>query len=242
MTTKESKKSKDFDLNKRSQAKFDINKGPSHKFDLSKDDDEDNVLTVSKSEQADPASSVDSTVRLTEGSEQPTKSRRWIWMGLIVVLLLGVGIWWFMSTPAEQTVSVESPETEQIVNPIDTLGTSSMTSEITIDETSESEELDGTTTEATKTTLAVTQGTQASGPIAQTSVQTNQVTQSSQTSQSSQTVATQSGSQASADTETEALNVIRGKYGDGNERRQALGDRYAEIQARVNQMKREGLF
>lgn len=38
------------------------------------------------------------------------------------------------------------------------------------------------------------------------------------------------------DVETLAHEVIEGKYGNGEERKQALGDRYAEVQARVNEI------
>lgn len=41
------------------------------------------------------------------------------------------------------------------------------------------------------------------------------------------------------DTESEARNVIRGRYGNNPDRRAALGDRYAEIQSRVNQLMRQ---
>lgn len=40
----------------------------------------------------------------------------------------------------------------------------------------------------------------------------------------------------------EAMNVIRGNYGNVPERREKLGYKYQEIQNRVNQLKREGAF
>ena len=42
------------------------------------------------------------------------------------------------------------------------------------------------------------------------------------------------------DTETEALLVIRGKYGNNPDRRRLLNNRYQEIQSRVNEMYRNG--
>lgn len=42
------------------------------------------------------------------------------------------------------------------------------------------------------------------------------------------------------DLEQEALSVIRGNYGNNPVRRRKLGERYQEIQDRVNQMYREG--
>lgn len=46
----------------------------------------------------------------------------------------------------------------------------------------------------------------------------------------------------SNDVETEALKVIRGDYGIGQERKDKLGEKYKSIQTRVNELKREGLF
>lgn len=47
---------------------------------------------------------------------------------------------------------------------------------------------------------------------------------------------------ASNSTEAEALKVIRGDYGNVPQRKELLGSRFNEIQARVNQLKREGKF
>lgn len=58
-------------------------------------------------------------------------------------------------------------------------------------------------------------------------------------------VEVQSGPQQAAvtggDADSLAREVIRGKYGNGAVRKQRLGDRYAEVQAKVNEMYRNGL-
>lgn len=46
----------------------------------------------------------------------------------------------------------------------------------------------------------------------------------------------------SNDVEVEAMKVIRGDYGVGQERKDKLGTQYRPIQNRVNQLKREGAF
>lgn len=46
----------------------------------------------------------------------------------------------------------------------------------------------------------------------------------------------------SSNVEQEALNVIRGNYGNVPERREKLGTKYQTIQNRVNELKREGAF
>lgn len=46
----------------------------------------------------------------------------------------------------------------------------------------------------------------------------------------------------SSNVEQEALKVIRGEYGNIPERREKLGNKYQEIQNKVNQLKKEGVF
>ena len=46
----------------------------------------------------------------------------------------------------------------------------------------------------------------------------------------------------SNDVEAEAMKVIRGEYGIGQERKDKLGAKYQPIQNRVNELKREGVF
>ena len=43
------------------------------------------------------------------------------------------------------------------------------------------------------------------------------------------------------DVEEKARQVIRGDYGNGNVRKQKLGEEYSEIQSAVNEMYRKGL-
>jgi hypothetical protein len=49
-------------------------------------------------------------------------------------------------------------------------------------------------------------------------------------------------SNVSGDVEAEAMKVIRGIYGDGEERKEKLGSNYQTIQTRVNELKRKGVF
>ena len=50
------------------------------------------------------------------------------------------------------------------------------------------------------------------------------------------------GASLSSSIEENALRVVRGEFGNGQDRKNALGDRYTEIQSRVNEMYREGRF
>ncbi len=51
-----------------------------------------------------------------------------------------------------------------------------------------------------------------------------------------------SASVVEGSTDSEALKVIRGDYGNVPQRKELLGARYTEIQSRVNQLKKEGKF
>jgi len=53
---------------------------------------------------------------------------------------------------------------------------------------------------------------------------------------------TSSVASLSSSLDENALRVVRGEFGNGQERKNALGDRYTEIQSRVNEMYREGRF
>ena len=55
-----------------------------------------------------------------------------------------------------------------------------------------------------------------------------------------QTKSVTGSSSATGAIEEEAKEVIRGKYGNGDVRKRNLGDRYAEIQNKVNEMYRNG--
>ena len=67
----------------------------------------------------------------------------------------------------------------------------------------------------------------------------DQVVERGETSTQSEPISTNS---ISDNVEAEAIKVIRGEYGNVPERKQLLGEQFQVIQARVNQMKRQGLL
>ena len=66
--------------------------------------------------------------------------------------------------------------------------------------------------------------------------------QESTTLQTTPTTSSNSHISVSIDVEAEAMKVIRGDYGIGQERKNQLGDNYQIIQNRVNELKKEGVF
>lgn len=177
---------------------------------------------VDDSKLADKSSIENSTMRPT--SDAP-KSRKMIWLiiGVIVLCFLGYFIFSKPDNDGQKPVVVEDKtEVENISVPSDTTNSKEAVKE-GVGET-ESEVVENSNNNVDESTAMVesvkpTETTTIDN--AKTSVRTTNV---------------------SNDVEAEAMKVIRGDYGIGQERKNKLGDKYQTIQNRVNELKREGLF
>lgn len=177
---------------------------------------------VDDSKLADKSSIENSTTRPT--SDAP-KSRKMIWLiiGVIVLCFLGYFIFSKPDNDGQKPVVVEDKtEVENISVPSDTTNSKEAVKE-GVGET-ESEVVKNSNNNVDESTAMVesvkpTETTTIDN--AKTSVRTTNV---------------------SNDVEAEAMKVIRGDYGIGQERKNKLGDKYQTIQNRVNELKREGLF
>ena len=177
---------------------------------------------VDDSKLADKSSIENSTTRPT--SDAP-KSRKMIWLiiGVIVLCFLGYFIFSKPDNDGQKPVVVEDKtEVENISVPSDTTNSKEAVKE-GVGET-ESEVVENSNNNVDESTAMVesvkpTETTTIDN--AKTSVRTTNV---------------------SNDVEAEAMKVIRGDYGIGQERKNKLGDKYQTIQNRVNELKREGLF
>lgn len=177
---------------------------------------------VDDSKLADKSSIENSTTRPT--SDAP-KSRKMIWLiiGVIVLCFLGYFIFSKPDNDGQKPVVVEDKtEVENISVPSDTTNSKEAVKE-GVGET-ESEVVENSNNNVDESTAMVesvkpTETTTIDN--AKTSVRTTKV---------------------SNDVEAEAMKVIRGDYGIGQERKNKLGDKYQTIQNRVNELKREGLF
>ena len=178
--------------------------------------------TVAASKLSDKSSIENSTTRPT--SDAP-KSRKMIWLiiGVIVLCFLGYFIFSKPDNDGQKPVVVEDKtEVENISVPSDTTNSKEAVKE-GVGET-ESEVVENSNNNVDESTAMVesvkpTETTTIDN--AKTSVRTTNV---------------------SNDVEAEAMKVIRGDYGIGQERKNKLGDKYQTIQNRVNELKREGLF
>lgn len=150
------------------------------------------------------------------------KSQLWFWILLGIVVLGGVG-YMFFSKSGDKVAETPDQEAEVVVAPSEPTDT-------TIVEGTEGEEID---------------------PENDNEVANNPETQSSDAVETPATVDNTSNGTPSTsvnvpnvsnDVEAEAMKVIRGDYGIGQERKDKLGSKYQTIQSRVNELKREGIF
>ena len=177
---------------------------------------------VDDSKLADKSSIENSTTRPT--SDAP-KSRKMIWLiiGVIVLCFLGYFIFSKPDNDGQKPVVVEDKtEVENISVPSDTTNSKEAVKEGVGDTESEVvENSNNNVDESTAMVESVKPTETTTIDNAKTSVRTTNV---------------------SNDVEAEAMKVIRGDYGIGQERKNKLGDKYQTIQNRVNELKREGLF
>lgn len=178
---------------------------------------------VDDSKLADKSSIENSTTRPT--SDAP-KSRKMIWLiiGVIVLCFLGYFIFSKPDNDGQKPVVVEDKtEVENISVPSDTTNSKEAVKE-GVGET-ESEVVENSNNNNVDESTAMVESVKPTETTtidnAKTSVRTTNV---------------------SNDVEAEAMKVIRGDYGIGQERKNKLGDKYQTIQNRVNELKREGLF
>ena len=150
------------------------------------------------------------------------KSKNWLWI-LLGVIVLGVIGYIFFSKSSDKAAETSDQEAEAVIAPSEPTDT-------TIVEGTEGEEI---------------------APENDNEVANNPETQSSDAVETPATVDNTSNGTPSTsvnvpnvsnDVEAEAMKVIRGDYGIGQERKDKLGSKYQTIQSRVNELKREGIF
>ena len=144
-------------------------------------------------------------------------------LAIIVIILL---IWWLL--PGKSTGSepiVEEETIEEVTTPAE--NTEEVSNESEIPAGVDAVEKNANNDESSNPSESIV-NTPEITPVA---------------TQTTNNVATNNASSVvSNDVEAEALKVIRGEYGIGQERKNRLGNKYDAIQQRVNELKREGAF
>lgn len=211
-----------FQLNKGTDHGFDISKGGKRKFDLSKDDEEPIVATAPKTQPTAPVNPVKPTPE-----PEVKKNNKWLWIALAIIVIILL-IWWLLPGNSTESEPIVEEETiEEVATPADHAEEVSDATEIPAGENAVEENANND---------------ESSNP-SEPAVNNPETTPAPAAPQTTNNVSTNNASSAiSNDVEAEAIKVIRGEYGIGQERKNMLGNRYEAIQRRVNELKREGAF
>lgn len=235
---KDNKNGRSFDLDKGQKRSFDLEKKTTKRFDLSKEDED-----VVPMEQAAKASSkatdnlsdkaIGQSVMkaTTDGAVCNSEKKKSLKPALIgaAVALLAIGAFFVFNANNGESASSDNAQ------PI-----SELTQQPSADESQQPEEF---STPSPSEPNAEQSQTSASQPVSR--AETNRPTQESSnpaivpvTSVSSTPQGQTANAQLASTIEQQAKQVIRGEFGNGEERRQKLGAAYDEIQRIVNEMYR----
>ncbi len=192
--------------NRKSTRTFDLSKPEKRRFDLSKSA-EPNVTPPNP--------------------DNNGGSKKWLWGVLGGAVLIG-GIAYFATRDGDKTV--QSAENTQVAEQ-----TVSPKTEQPVAETVPTEQVSEMASEPEQTTKDVATTTEpSSAPAKEQPTETKPEKPAEKKADVPAQRTNNSPNLSKSEVELEAENVWRGKYGCGSERKQKLGDRYAEVQAMVN--------
>lgn len=196
-------------------AKFNLDKGSERKFDLSKGSKRKFDLSKDDDEPVETPQPQAATAAPSATAYEAAEKANGSkkWPLIIGAVAIAAALAWWLMTPSSNTENETTTAT-----PVEEVTTS---------------ETDVTTEE----TPAVE--TPAEAPVAE---ETPAPAASEETAAAPAVETPSATAPVSGDIEAEARKVIRGDYGIGQERKTKLGGQYSAIQARVNQLKREGAF
>jgi cytoskeletal protein RodZ len=161
----------------------------------------------------------------------PEKSnkKRWLWLALALIVIAVVVVFALKkySTANDTVATSDTPANDAIVPPTE--------QPVDIDQFTVTEEPAEETTPVEETVANETPEQEAVTTPVENATETTSA-ESKSVTQPATTPATQPSVQVGGDIEDLALKVIRGDYGNGITRKEQLGNKYAEVQRRVNQI------
>lgn len=179
-----------------------------------------------------------------EVAPTPSTSKKPWWPWVLGVVAVCGGLIFFLTRGNNTTGDDMEQSINQVTENVTPKGNSSSSLESAVSDTAESIEENSSLQEETPKTDKPQK--ESEKPIApQKSLDQQKASQKPETSKTttqnnSNTPGGISSSMANGTVEEEAWRTIRGNYGNGRVRRETLGNRYDEIQAKVNEFYREG--
>lgn len=157
----------------------------------------------------------------SDGGDNGGKSKVWILIGVIAICAIG---FWFFSKFSN---NMNEPIMSEVVEPLKDSAPREATDEETKSVAFVEESNADVNNSVEQKQSTVTKETAPQIPVTPENTLTN---------------STVNTVNIPIDVDAEAMRVIRGDYGIGQERKDKLGIKYQTIQNRVNELKREGVF
>ena len=243
------------DKKRKSARNFNLEKRGGRNFELEKEEVVQEVrpgtVTPEESEgdhSAETPLSTDTTPQELTPPDGTTlgNGKAWIWILLVVIAV--VLIVWLMpkgcsSEKQDDGTVVGLPDSVEVVESEAEEDTVSVAGIDGVEGNISSDVSEGASSQAVQSLESANSSeTPSASPQSAVSTTPSGYNQTSVASNASNDGSSASSAVVSGNVEEEALKVIRGIYGDGQERKNRLGVKYQEIQNRVNQLKSQGVF
>lgn len=175
---------------------------------------------------------------IENGPEEPRKKGyAWLWALIGIAIVLAFLGMLFLNRGSKDE-GADTIQSETVLSSADSVATDdsavAVVSEAVASDSQNSNVVD----------QAVAAGSEVAANVAETATKAADAAASKATETAAKVTETASNaaSSVSGSIESEALNAIRGEYGNGIVRKEKLGTSYSEVQSRVNEMKRAGKF
>ena len=175
---------------------------------------------------------------IENGPEEPRKKGyAWLWALIGIAIVLAFLGMLFLNRGSKEE-GADTIQSETVLSSADSVATDdsavAVVSEAVASDSQNSNVVD----------QAVATGSEVAANVAETATKAADAAASKATETAAKVTETASNaaSSVSGSIESEALNAIRGEYGNGIVRKEKLGTSYSEVQSRVNEMKRAGKF
>ena len=175
---------------------------------------------------------------IENGPEEPRKKGyAWLWALIGIAIVLAFLGMLFLNRGSKDE-GADTIQSETVLSSADSVATDDSAVAVV------SEAVASDSQNSNVVEQAVAAGSEVAANVAETATKAADAVASKATETAAKVTETASNaaSSVSGSIESEALNAIRGEYGNGIVRKEKLGTSYSEVQSRVNEMKRAGKF
>ncbi len=219
------------DKKRKSTRHFNLEKRGGHSFDLEKEE----IAPAPTTKTPEPSPTVSGTP--DSGASNGGGSNKWMLI-IGIILIVAIIVWLCVRSCSSDNHEVPNEPEVEAVEP--SFSVTDGSEETPVEEVGQSSTEEATEVEVSTEEASVPAQETATPKVEETANATsNSVSTNTSVDNTSKPQPT---SAVSSDIEAEAMKVIRGEYGIGQQRKNQLGNKYQPIQSRVNELKRQGAF